>query len=149
MNFYAWDAPTTLSRCIASCLAADAPNVMREGLKKGMAWSDRQKGENMIDFRVRACEPVPVRPDESCVEVYAMFAETWASTALGFGGMGGSAMTTAYTVVLMVDQVHLLVYWGGRYAYTRTIGEEGFDMDAFRADLAQRRTRNLQYFKDK
>lgn len=28
-----------------------------------------------------------------------VFPQTWASTALGFGGVGGSALTTAYTTV--------------------------------------------------
>ena len=31
-----------------------------------------------------------------------VFRQTWASTALGFGGVGGSAMTDAYTTVVHV-----------------------------------------------
>jgi hypothetical protein len=45
-----------------------------------------------------------------------MFPETWASTALGFGGMGGSAMTPAYTVVVARPKL-ALVYWAGSFAY--------------------------------
>lgn len=151
MQIYAWDAPTTLARCIGSCLAKDAPDVMRDGLKKGMAWSDRKPGENMVEFRKRACEPTPTRPDESCVVVEAMFPETWGSTALGFGGIGGQAMTTAYTVVLSVDDAHYLVYWSGRHAYTINARDPKFNLEAFKADLGAQRTREIgqrgHYFK--
>lgn len=151
MQIYAWDAPTTLSRCIASCIATDAADVMRDGLKAGMAWGDRKPGEGMADFRKRACEPTPTRPDESCVYVYAMFAETWGSTALGFGGIGGQAMTTAYTVVLSVEDVQFLVYWAGRFAYALDARNPAFSFETFRADLGNQRTRSIghqgHYFK--
>lgn len=47
------------------------------------------------------------------------FDQTWASTALGFGGVGGSAMTTARTYVLIPysAQDWAFVYFGGRFAY--------------------------------
>lgn len=55
---------------------------------------------------------------EHDIEVYAVFAQTWASTALGFGGLGGQAITNAYTIVLrslVTDE--FCVYFGGRFAY--------------------------------
>lgn len=52
------------------------------------------------------------------IEVYAMFAQTWGSTTLGFGGVGGQAMTTAYTIVLRSNILgEYCVYFGGRFAY--------------------------------
>lgn len=52
------------------------------------------------------------------VTVEAMFPQTWGSTALGFGGVGGAAMTTAYTIVIRSDlHGHYAVYFGGRFAY--------------------------------
>lgn len=52
------------------------------------------------------------------VEVYAMFSQVWASTALGFGGIGGAAMTDAYTVVLeSYLGAGYCVYFGGQFAY--------------------------------
>lgn len=48
------------------------------------------------------------------------FPQLWGSTALGFGGIGGSAMTTAYTVVVESSVVgQRAVYFGssGRLAY--------------------------------
>lgn len=62
------------------------------------------------------------------------FDQTWGSTALGFGGIGGSAMTTARTYVLVPDDQEIAhVYFAGRYAYTCKIN------DAFREDLRNRR----------
>ncbi len=58
------------------------------------------------------------RHSDRDIEVYAMFSQTWSSTALGFGGVGGQAITSAYTIVL---RSHILgqycVYFGGRFAY--------------------------------
>lgn len=49
-----------------------------------------------------------------------MFEQTWGSTALGFPGVGGSAMTEATTYVLIpkkenTDCAH--VYFGSQFAY--------------------------------
>lgn len=50
--------------------------------------------------------------------VYAMFTQTWGSTALGFGGIGGAAMTTAYVCVIESNLLgQFAVYFGGRLAY--------------------------------
>ena len=32
-------------------------------------------------------------------EVISVFSQTWGSTALGFGGIGGQAITSAYTTI--------------------------------------------------
>jgi hypothetical protein len=45
-----------------------------------------------------------------------MFPQMWGSTALGFGGLGGQAITTAYTVVISHGRTHV-VYFNGRFAY--------------------------------
>lgn len=47
-----------------------------------------------------------------------MFMQTWSSTALGFGGVGGQAITNAYTIV--VEDYHegwYSVFFGNRMAY--------------------------------
>lgn len=52
------------------------------------------------------------------IEVYAMFSQTWSSTALGFGGLGGQAITSAYTIILRSNYLgEYCVYFGGRFAY--------------------------------
>ncbi len=58
------------------------------------------------------------RPTTRDFTVYAMFPQTWGSTALGHGGIGGAAITTAYTVVLeCIETGEMLVYFGSRFCY--------------------------------
>lgn len=56
------------------------------------------------------------RPDPYHVTV-TMFEQVWSSTALGFGGVGGQAITSAYTVVVEGPCADFCVYFGGRLAY--------------------------------
>jgi hypothetical protein len=70
-----------------------------------------------------------VAPDDCWVEktrrhsmydltVYSMFPQTWSSTALGFGGIGGQAITSAYVCVIESGLVgQFAVYFGGMLAY--------------------------------
>lgn len=48
-----------------------------------------------------------------------IFQQIWGSTALGFGGIGGQAMTSAYTYVFIPVNVNqnCFVYFDGRFAY--------------------------------
>lgn len=57
------------------------------------------------------------RPHLAEMQVQAMFPQLWGSTALGFGGIGGAAMTTAYTTVIECYGQYA-VYFGGGHAYT-------------------------------
>lgn len=52
-------------------------------------------------------------------ELYT-FNQTWGSTALGFGGIGGQAMTSARTYVFIPVNCEqkCFVYFGGRFAYS-------------------------------
>jgi len=56
------------------------------------------------------------RPHEDDVEVF-MFPQTWGSTALGYGGVGGAAMTSAYTVVVSDHDCHCVYFGGAELAY--------------------------------
>lgn len=70
-----------------------------------------------------------VAPDDCWIEktrrhsmydltVCAMFPQTWSSTALGFGGVGGQAITSAYVCIIESNLVgQFAVYFGGRLAY--------------------------------
>ena len=54
----------------------------------------------------------------SDLTVYSMFVQTWGSTALGFGGIGGAAMTSAYVCVIESNLLgQFAVYFDGRLAY--------------------------------
>ncbi|MBU9200212.1 hypothetical protein KTD31_02175 [Burkholderia multivorans] len=89
-------------------------------------------------------KPAVRRPRADECEVYAMFAQTWGSTALGFGGIGGAAMTPAYTVVVAGPSGHFAVYWAGRLAYV-VDGRKQTDeqRNAFQQDLANRWTESV------
>lgn len=52
------------------------------------------------------------------VEVYS-FPQGWGSTALGYGGIGGQAMTSAQTIVLydVCEGIARVYFGGGRLAY--------------------------------
>lgn len=68
--------------------------------------------------------------EEATVDDYEfrIFPQTWGSTALGFGGIGGQAITTANTIVcipLCNQKCH--VYFGGQYAYSAEPGEKFMD----------------------
>ena len=60
-------------------------------------------------------EEVSRRPDLWEVDVYS-FPQTWASTALGFGGLGGQSFTTAQTTVVIHGH-NAAVYFSTRLAY--------------------------------
>ena len=63
--------------------------------------------------------------------VHAMFPQTWGSTALGFGGIGGQAITSAYVCIIESNLVgQFAVYFGGRLAYVIERPNEKFMEDA-------------------
>lgn len=68
------------------------------------------------------------RPNIQDIKVYCMFPQTWGSTALGHGGIGGAARTPAYTVVLYcVKTNEYLVYFGGHFCYCIEGNSKNFD----------------------
>lgn len=68
--------------------------------------------------------------------VYNMFPQTWGSTALGFGGIGGQAITSAYVCVIGSNLVgDFAVYFGGRLAYVINRPNEKFWEDAHRCRM--------------
>lgn len=72
--------------------------------------------EEDLPFRFDYNEkPYPTLDD---FELYT-FDQVWGSTALGFGGMGGQAITHARTYVLVPVSCSqkCFVYFGGRFAY--------------------------------
>jgi hypothetical protein len=57
------------------------------------------------------------RPNPWDLEVI-MFAQGWGSTALGYGGIGGQATTSAYTVIVNCRNEYCVYFGsGGRLAY--------------------------------
>jgi len=70
--------------------------------------------------------------------VHLMFPQTWGSTALGFGGMGGAAITSAYTIIISsnLSPNRYAVYFNGRYAYTLDNPNDNFFNDIKRSVIA-------------
>ena len=63
-----------------------------------------------------------------------IFEQTWGSTALGFGGIGGQAMTTAntYVFVPVTCNQNAFVYFGSQFAYEAEVNS------VFKEDLQKR-----------
>lgn len=76
-------------------------------------------------------------------EVY-VFQQTWGSTALGFGGIGGSSLTTAWTHVVMTSDEKYHVFFNGRHAYSIEN-----PTDKFKSDLANRHMLSVQEAQEK
>lgn len=71
-----------------------------------------------------------------------MFPQTWGSTACGYGGMRGSAMTTVYTILVSYGGVSCVYFGCGRLAYhidhrkQSAKGREQFEADIAKANMA-------------
>ena len=65
------------------------------------------------------------------------FEQTWGSTALGFGGIGGQAMTYARTYVFIPMSINqkCFVYFAGRFAYAVDYSEK-FMKDVLGGNMA-------------
>lgn len=77
-------------------------------------WQTWRDSNGKEDKRI----PMTRRPTKREIEVFAMFPQTWGSTALGHGGMGGASVTSAYTIVLdCMETQEILVYFGSQFCY--------------------------------
>jgi len=90
--------------------------------------------EEDLQFRFDYKEkPYPTFDD---FEMYT-FEQTWGSTALGFGGMGGQAITHARTYVFVPTSCNqkCFVYFAGRFAYATDYSQEFMD-DVLKGNMA-------------
>ena len=78
------------------------------------------------------------RHTEYNLTVKAMFPQVWGSTAMGFGGIGGAAITTAYTTVVESDiDASCCVYFGGQFAYCIERPNEQFFEDLMKQQMTK------------
>ena len=115
--------------------------------KKYKIWRENvydklSKLEKMAAIELEHDTGVPMGPPDSIiikerfhtphdVEVFQMFSQVWSSTALGFGGIGGQAITDAYTIILRSNLTsEYCVYFSGRIAYRITLPSNKFFEDA-------------------
>lgn len=75
---------------------------------------------NMVRNWANIIEDLACRVDDALIQdCYVIdFDQTWGSTALGFGDIGGQMMTTERTyIIVIVHTNRAYVYFGCRYAY--------------------------------
>lgn len=95
---------------IASSIFDAAHNQFSPFTYKNRDWAAYRKDKTIKEIELSR------RPEHYDVELFSCFAQTWGSTALGFGGMGGTAMTPDYTTIVRFNREYC-VYFGGRFAY--------------------------------
>jgi hypothetical protein len=102
-----------LHDAIAAACWRDLPDFTYED-RDWSAWQQLSKPAQMQAIKDHTVPMVSRtrRPRTDDIEVL-LFAQTWGSTALGYGGIGGAAMTSAYTVVVIMDHRYHCVYFGG------------------------------------
>ena len=113
---YCSDPVQTLANVLAHAQYEGFPQIEYEDRD----WSQKE--------RVMVTKTRRHRVDD--IAVIGFFPQAWGSTALGFGGIGGQAITTAYTIVL--ESAHFrgyAVYFGGRFAYNVKKASEQFYLD--------------------
>lgn len=121
---------TSMAESFYSAMKCDLP---------GVEYTRRTVNSDIEEERIR-------RPREDELNVI-QFDQTWGSTALGFGGIGGAAMTTAPTTVVYLRS-HYAVYFAGRHAYTISHPSDEFFDDLKNRDMVSVDKKN-KYLKTK
>jgi hypothetical protein len=133
---------------LAGCIAHAAYEAFPEYKYQDRNWAIHDKWRATL---TREEMKTAVAPPECFVEktrkhsfydltLYSMFPQTWGSTALGFGGIGGQAITSAYVCVIQSNLVSgYAVYFGGRFAYMIDRPNEKFIEDIERHRMVDAR----------
>lgn len=65
-----------------------------------------------------------------------IFPQTWGSTALGFGGIGGQAITTAYTTIVYdVSKKVYVIFFDNKFAYMVESPNDKFIKDMYNRQM--------------
>ena len=88
------------------------------------------------DFYARLDYSKGERPDADDFDMY-VFEQAWEDTTTAFGGIGGQAITEAFTIVFVPKYVNqkCIVYINGRYAYSCDYNK-AFKEDLINCDMA-------------
>lgn len=138
-----FDSPiSVLHEALASAVHRDLPDIdyVQKRYKKWKGMADH--GPNKFpDYTEELCSR---RPYGSEVKVN-MFLQRWASTALGYGGLGGRAMTDAYTVLCTMGNITCVYFGGGRLAYRVDYSKMTYDQKStWDTDINDRYMRDVQ-----
>lgn len=132
---------TALHEALSAAVLRDLPECVyteRDWVK----WSKMTKEDRDLAFN-NGTVPVTTharRPYTEEVDV-TMFNQTWGSTALGYDGIGGAAMTDAYTVIVEFQGIYCIYFGIGHLAYkidARQLTSES--LEKFQRDMD---TRNM------
>lgn len=96
---------------------------------------------NVLEYMQDKVLPTLKNPE---IYDFTCFTQCWGSTTLGFGGWGGSTMTSAITTVVEVESDNnenigcskWYVFFGGQYAYCVDVGNEKFLEDKAKGCMA-------------
>jgi hypothetical protein len=123
-----------LHACLSSAQYVDMPECT-DKRRKPNTKPFSGKSSEYIDWSNSVYEEYNRRPYSYELYVEAMFPQTWGDTSLGFGGMAGQAITTAYTVIIGHENTeYLCVYFGGRFAYG--LDKRKCDMELLTKDIS-------------
>ncbi len=123
---------------LAACMAHAAYEAFPEYKYQDRNWAKHDQWRATLTIEQRK---TAVAPPDCFVEktrkhsfydltVYSMFPQTWSSTALGFGGIGGQAITSAYVCIIESNLVGgYAVYFSSRLAYVINRPNEKFIED--------------------
>jgi len=126
-----------LHAALSSAQFVDMPEVtdMKRKPSSKPFVGNRSNDAEYQEWCKSAYEECTRRPFYYELHVEAMFPQTWGSTALGFGGIGGQTIPPAYTIIIGCDfNHHYCVYFGGRFAYK--LDMKKFDIEKIRKDIA-------------
>lgn len=97
---------------------------------------------------INACKGQNYRVFPNDLHVY-MFPQTWGDTSLGFGGMGGQAITTALTTIIGDNQNNVWgVFYDERLAYIVTDPTPEFWEDVRNWNIASVRNAHTRYVRE-
>lgn len=136
---------------LARAIHEDLPLITYEN-RDWPAWQKLSKIEQADAIRTRTEPKVKLtrRPTDDDVDVF-VFPQTWGSTALGYGGMGGAAVTDAYTVVVRDHNCYCVYFGQGELAYKikcnilDTNGKANLTHDIHNHRMADRASAALRY----
>ena len=102
---------------LAQALYKDLPDISYTN-RDWEAWRALSKEAQGVALKNNLVPMVQAtrRHREDDVEVL-MFPQTWGSTALGYGGMGGASVTSAYTVIVHDHNTYCVYFGEGELAY--------------------------------
>lgn len=130
----------SLHSALAQALLKDLPDIEYQ-TRDWVSWNNMDSAQQAVAHKTRTEPSISKsrRPQEHEVEVY-LFPQTWGSTALGYGGMGGSAITDAYTVVVCSHNTACVYFGEGELAYRVRLDElSDQGHQTWRDDLGQHR----------